>query len=558
MHHVASWFAASLLFAGTACADPVGSAITYQGQLTDAGAPASGTYDFQFALFNSASGGPVIDTLAVNDLAVSGGLVNASLDFTEVPYDGQALWVEVRVRPGASSGGYTTLLPRQTLNAAPYALHALSGNPGPQGPPGVEGPPGIQGPPGALALPFAGSNAATFSVSITNTSPGGTALSGTTNAASGAGAGVQGFASNTDGVGVRGVNSAGPGVNGRSTGSPGVVGESTNSRGVFGYTANGVAGVYGQSISGDGVVAISTQRHGLYGESSAPGFAAVAGVNVNGIGVRGRSTNSPGVEGTSENGSGVAGLSEAGNGVSGYSDLQNGVRGESTARNGVLGESESANYGAVEGINRGTTAPAVGVAGRCFAVNCWAMYAYGSLGVTGTKSFVEPHPTDPGKEIRYVSLEGRESGTYFRGTGRLVNGRATVAVPEDFAMVTSEEGLTVQLTAIGQPAILYLVTTNLRNIDVAGSADVEFNYLVHGVRKAFADHQPIAANVSFVPRTAADARNLAASLPAESVRRMIANGSLNADGSVNAETAHRLGWDQRAGWSDPPRAPEGD
>lgn len=74
---------APLLFAGIAMADPVGSAFTYQGQLTDAGSPANDAYDFEFALFTGASGGSAVDTISVDDLLISRGLINASLDFTD-------------------------------------------------------------------------------------------------------------------------------------------------------------------------------------------------------------------------------------------------------------------------------------------------------------------------------------------------------------------------------------------------------------------------------------------------------------------------------------------
>ena len=46
----------------------------------------------------------------------SRGLVNASIDFTDVPFNGQALFVEVRVRAGGSSGEFHgALSPRQSL-----------------------------------------------------------------------------------------------------------------------------------------------------------------------------------------------------------------------------------------------------------------------------------------------------------------------------------------------------------------------------------------------------------------------------------------------------------
>ena len=59
-----------------------------------------------------------------NDLPVSGGLFTADLDFGAAAFDGQARWLEVAVRPGASTGAYTTLAPRRALLANPYALYS--------------------------------------------------------------------------------------------------------------------------------------------------------------------------------------------------------------------------------------------------------------------------------------------------------------------------------------------------------------------------------------------------------------------------------------------------
>lgn len=62
--------------------------------------------------------GPIVNS---EDVAVSDGLFTVELDFGAV-FDGVALWLEIAVRPGASTGGYTILSPRQPLTAAPYAL----------------------------------------------------------------------------------------------------------------------------------------------------------------------------------------------------------------------------------------------------------------------------------------------------------------------------------------------------------------------------------------------------------------------------------------------------
>ncbi len=100
--------------------------VTYQGQLEDGGAPADGEYDLQLTLYDAASGGNQVgSTVVVEDVAVSDGLFTVELDFGDV-WDGAALWVEVAVRDGGSSGSFTVLSPLQPLTATPYALHSAS------------------------------------------------------------------------------------------------------------------------------------------------------------------------------------------------------------------------------------------------------------------------------------------------------------------------------------------------------------------------------------------------------------------------------------------------
>lgn len=102
----------------------LGTAFTYQGQLKDGSNLATGAYDFEFALYDAASGGAQVGaTVTANDVPVSNGLFTVSLDWASA-FTGDARWLEIRVRPGASSGGYTTLTPRQPVTATPYALFA--------------------------------------------------------------------------------------------------------------------------------------------------------------------------------------------------------------------------------------------------------------------------------------------------------------------------------------------------------------------------------------------------------------------------------------------------
>jgi len=439
---------ASALFASVALADPVGPAFTYQGQLTDAGAPANGAYDFQFALFTSASGGSAVDTVSVDDLAVSGGLINTTLDFTDAPYTGQALWVEVHVRPGASSSSYTTLAPRQALTAVPYALHALSGNPGPQGPAGPQGPIGLtgpqggigpegptgpegpQGPAGIFALPYSGSDTAqevTFSISNSNAA-GAVALYGMVAAGtavmgqvSGVGTAVYGLSAE-GGTGVHGsttqtsdVALQAAGVRGSNDNGPGVWGSSETFAGVYGEgSAPGGLGVWGNGLADNiGVLGWSTNASGVEGKSDSIGVYGHSGI---GIGVQGSSnTGAAGVFGTTNNanGSGVQGNASGGTnaaGIFGVNPTGPGVWGRSTSNSGVFGQSVSG-WGVY-----GVSDSSVGVLGASNGSNSAGLYGSGYVGVQGTAN-----GTATSQGVR-----GSNNGSNTVGYAGYFNGRVAV------------------------------------------------------------------------------------------------------------------------------------
>jgi len=195
---------------------------------------------------------------------------------------------------------------------------------------------------------------------------------------------------------------------------------------------------------------------------------------------------------------------------------------------------------AVLGEHKSTTGLVYGVLGTAVSPSGYGVWFTGNFGGTGTKSFVEPHPTDPTLVVNYVALEGPEAGTYFRGTARTVRQEAVIQVPEDFRIVTAEEGLTVQLTPVGELTTMAVVRENLNEIHVRSLRDVRFHYLVQGVRKAYRNHQPIAATLEYMPRSAED--RMPEGLSEEAKQRLIANGSYNPDGTVNMDTAQRVGW----------------
>jgi hypothetical protein len=340
------------------------------------------------------------------------------------------------------------------------------------------------------------------------------------------------------------------GVYGRATAGPaqGVFGESLSPN-------NGTAGVFGRATATTGISSgvagetdsTTNNARGVFGVAT-----ATTGVN---YGVRGH-TNS-----TTNNASGVFGRAQAASGVTygvqgltfSATDATAGVFGGAVSTTGqvigVLGASQSLVSGfGVAGalIDTGGNPTVIGVLGAATGVAAdltgppWGVFAAGNLGATGTKHFVEPHPSDPAKVIVYSSLEGREVGTYFRGTSRIVNHQAIIDVPEDFRMVTDEEGLTVQLTSVGASSSMYVESQDLNQIVIKASRDVTFHYLVQGVRRAFKDLEPIRIGYEFVPRSPNDTMPLF--LTEEARRRVIANGTYNADGTVNMDTAERLGW----------------
>jgi len=101
-----------------------GTAFTYQGRLNDGGAPANGSYDLQFALYDAASSGTQQGNVLTNaPTGVSNGLFIVTLDFGN-QFNGDARWLAIGVRTNGSVTPYSTLSPRQRITAVPYAVTA--------------------------------------------------------------------------------------------------------------------------------------------------------------------------------------------------------------------------------------------------------------------------------------------------------------------------------------------------------------------------------------------------------------------------------------------------
>ena len=100
-----------------------GTGFSYQGRLNTNGAPATGSYDLRFSLWNAASGPSQLGgTLTIAATAVSNGLFTVTLDFGAGMFTGDPRWLEIEV---ATHGGtFAAISPRQALLPTPYAIHA--------------------------------------------------------------------------------------------------------------------------------------------------------------------------------------------------------------------------------------------------------------------------------------------------------------------------------------------------------------------------------------------------------------------------------------------------
>ena len=258
------------VFVGTqTVAAATDTAFTYQGLLSDNGAPVSGMVDLEVALFDADAGGTQIgSTIALMDVPVGDGIFSIEVDFGGEAFNGER-WLELSVNG-------MTLSPRQAVTSAPYAIQTRGLFVDDMGNVAV----GHDMPVAhldarndhAVQSAIRGQNDSTTGVARgvwgLSASDAGVAIEGTSSGSAGFTAGVLGTAASPDGKGVEGRNSAPTGP------AYGVYGETGSTAGY---------GVYGMSTSMTGTT------YGVYGE--VPGGSAGFGVFANGkIGASGFKT----------------------------------------------------------------------------------------------------------------------------------------------------------------------------------------------------------------------------------------------------------------------------
>jgi hypothetical protein len=120
-------FSLMVWLSGSAGADPLGTAFTYQGRLMHESNPANGIYDFVFVLCSSPEGENALDAIAIEDLEIIDGFFSVELDFGGL-FNGDERWLQIEIRPGESTDPdeWIPLDPRQRISPTPYALYALS------------------------------------------------------------------------------------------------------------------------------------------------------------------------------------------------------------------------------------------------------------------------------------------------------------------------------------------------------------------------------------------------------------------------------------------------
>jgi hypothetical protein len=100
------------------------SAFTYQGRLNDSSMAANGSYNMQFALFDSETGGTHFGTEQNALVTVANGVFSVKLDFGAAAfYTNESRFLEIRVKK-TSDADFVTLAPRQEITSAPFAIRA--------------------------------------------------------------------------------------------------------------------------------------------------------------------------------------------------------------------------------------------------------------------------------------------------------------------------------------------------------------------------------------------------------------------------------------------------
>lgn len=103
-------------------------------------------------------------------------------------------------------------------------------------------------------------------------------------------------------------------------------------------------------------------------------------------------------------------------------------------------------------------------------------------GSWSTKAFTIPHPLDPeNKVLRHFCMEGPEVWNVYAGNAQLVDGAATVALPDYYSALNKAGSEVVSLTAWG-PGIVWIDGVEGNELRIGGGRDVKVSWEVKALR----------------------------------------------------------------------------
>lgn len=235
---------------------------------------------------------------------------------------------------------------------------------------------------------------------------------------------------------------------------------------IQGYAAN----TNGGTLVNAGIFGRNNDPNGVGVRGNAPNGQAVVGETAGGVALSGTATTGDGVYGSSTSGTGVYGTSSNLYGVFG-------VAGAGAGAGGVIGYTNTAN-----GVALGGSAASPGLYAGYFT---GAVTVSGNFAVTGTKSAAVKHP-DGSHRLLYC-VEAPESFFVEFGDGKLVAGKAEIALDVDFAALVETAAYRVLATAEGDCNGLFVAARTPTGFTVqeakGGASAVAFTYCVIARRK---------------------------------------------------------------------------
>lgn len=411
---------------------------TYQGYLTQAGQPATGSFAMEFAVFDAQSGGAQVGaSITINAVQVTNGVFTVQLDFGGGVFSGPNRYLQVSV-------GGIAFSPRSLIASSAYAIRSSSAATADSAATAVTVTGPLTGADPAARLAVTNSQVGISNPSPANLPP--AAVKGTATSPAGSTAGLLGISNSQNGVGVVGLAS-GSGM-AKEAEAIGVIGIATSSTGR-------TLGVSGQVVSPDGI-AVDAQVtaggngylfHGSNGSSAS--FVVKSNGDLETLGkidAFDRITARDGL--TVQNGAIVNGLT--------------------VTTNGLL-------------IQLGGLAVTGQTTTQSISVN-------GNLNVTGSKNNVVSLAN--GTTALLYANEAPEYWFEDFGTVTLKNGRAIVNIDPTFAEATNTDvPYKVFITANGNTRGLYVSKKTKTSFEVressGGRSNISFDYRIVAKRRGY-------------------------------------------------------------------------